>query len=359
MSTQPKLFAFIGSYALEEEESVYACSYNGETGELNVLDRITGLLNPTFLDVDPDRKMIYVIAETKGEDNSRQGIALSYSFDPDTGKLTEVNRVETMDAPTCHISLDATRQCLFTASYHGGLISVSPILEDGRIGATSQLIRHEGSSVKPPQTQARAHSVTVSPNNRHAVVCDLGADRIAVYHIHPDEHKLTPAGDIRLEPGAGPRHFAFHPSRPFAYVINELNDTVNAYAYDPETGRLTELQSIGTLPEGYDGKNEGTADIHISPEGRFLYGSNRGHDSIAVYSINPEAGTLTFLAHTFTQGGHPRNFGLDLEGRFLLAANRDGDNVVTFRRDAETGLLHATGSELHLPKPVCIRFARF
>jgi 6-phosphogluconolactonase len=351
-----QVLAFVGSYANRADEGLYVCRFNPDNGELTVTERIKGLSNPTFLDVDPVRRIVYVLAEEAGHAGGRSSVCVSYSIDNVTVSLKELNREQTMDAPLCHILLDRSRKLLFTASYHSGLVGVAPVLEDGRIGQPSQVIAHKGSSVLPVQSQARAHSVFTDPDNRYAVVCDLGMDQVVSYRIDVQEQKLYPNGSAALPPGSGPRHFAFHPVLPYGYSINELSSTISVFHYGKLDGTLSLIQTISTLPEDFTGESA-TADIHISPDGRFLYGSNRGHDSIAVFSVDAGSGRLTSIGYTPTQGGHPRNFALSLDGRFLLAANRDGNNIVVFARDSETGLLQATGHSVSLPKPVCIKFA--
>lgn len=352
------VFAFLGSYSEKEEYGVWMCRFNPATGEMTVTDRVTGLKNPTFLDVDPVRKVLYVLAEEETTEGGRSSIGAAYRIDPAAGTLTELNQEYIMNASLCHIHLDRTRGCLFTASYHKGMVGVSPVLEDGRIGPTAQVLQHEGSSIHPAQTQARAHSVFPDPANGYALVCDLGMDRIVSYRIDTEAPKLIPGPSAALEPGAGPRHLAFHPTLPYGYVINELNSTISVFSYEADTGRLTPVQNIPTLPEGYAGESA-TADIHVSPDGRFVYGSNRGHDSIAVFAVDAGSGRLSLIGHTSTEGGHPRNFALSPDGRLLVAANRDGNNLVVFSRDEASGLLKPNGQQLAMSKPVCIKFGVF
>ncbi|MBB6732525.1 lactonase family protein [Cohnella zeiphila] len=351
-----KQFVFIGSYAEENGPGLYACAFDEKEGTLQQLDQADGLKNPTFLAMDETASRIYAIFEKENGEGRRVGAAAAFRFDPDSGALERLNDEITVSAPTCHISLDHSRQCVMVSSYHGGLVGLSPLLEDGRIGPLSDLHRHEGASVLPVQSQARAHSVTVDPANRYAIASDLGLDKLIVYKLDVPGQKLLPHGETSIAPGSGPRHFAFHPSLPYGYGINELNSTITVYAYDLEAGRLDVIQTVSTLPEGYAGDNA-CADIHLSPDGKFVYGSNRGHDSLAVYAVDFANGSLTLVEHASTLGGHPRNFALSPDGRFVLVANRDSDNVVTFSRDANTGKLQPTGSEWHGSKPVCVQFA--
>ncbi|WP_227871964.1 lactonase family protein [Paenibacillus albus] len=348
-------FAFIGSYANANEPGIYACAYDKETGALTLIGQADGLQNPTFLAPNEKNLTIYTIMEGKDAEGQKCGAAAAYRFDPATGSLQKLNEVITLPATTCHITLDHARQAAMTASYHGGMVSLSPIHEDGSIGQTTDMHKHEGSSVHPAQTQARAHSVIVDNAGRYAVVSDLGLDTLFVYELDSANQRMQLHNKTTIAPGSGPRHFVFHPELPFGYGINELNNTITVYAYDADEGRLQVVQTISTLPESFAGESA-TADIHLSPDGKFLYSSNRGHDSLAVYRVDSADGRIEPVEYAPTLGGHPRNFGISPDGRFVLVANRDGNNIVTFSRDAESGKLLPTGSELQVSKPVCIRF---
>ncbi|SEN97868.1 lactonase family protein [Paenibacillus sp. OV219] len=349
-------FAFIGSYANANEPGIYACAYDKQTGALTLIGQADGLQNPTFLVPNETNRTLYTIMEGKDSEGNKCGAAAAYRFDPATGKLLKLNEAITLPATTCHITLDPSHQFAMTASYHGGMLSLSPILEDGSIGQTIDVHKHEGSSVHPAQTQARAHSVIVDNAGKYAVVSDLGLDTLFVYELDVPNQRLQLHNKTTIAPGSGPRHFVFHPSLPFGYGINELNSTITVYAYDADQGQLSVVQTISTLPESFVG-DSATADIHLSPDGKFLYGSNRGHDSLAVYRVDSADGRIEPIEYAPTLGGHPRNFGISPDGHFVLVANRDGNNIVTFSRDAESGKLQPTGSELHVSKPVCIRFS--
>ncbi|GIQ69926.1 lactonase family protein [Xylanibacillus composti] len=353
MEQKQSLLAFIGSYAEADEPSLYTCSFDPLSGELKLLHERSGIKNPTFLDLDKQGMKLYAIGEKTADDGQRVGTASAWSIHPDNGELILLNEEQTVDKSTCHIQLDRTKRCLIVSSYHGGMIGLSPLLEDGRIAPASDVQQHEGSSVLPVQSQARAHSAIFDRNNRYVVVSDLGLDKLFVYALDLNACKLTLQQELQLAGGSGPRHFVFHPAQPYGYVINELNATITVLDYDEANGRLAVKQTVSTLPDGYDGEKS-CADIHISPDGRFLYGSNRGHDSIAVYRIAAD-GTLQIIEHVSTGGKHPRNFAISPDGRFVLAANRDTDNIVIFARDAETGRLTPTGHSLTVSKPVCVR----
>lgn len=356
MEKKKQVLAFIGSYADSANPGVYACRFDTETGSLELLDQAAGLQNPTFLAVDHDSLRLYTITEGTDAGGQRCGAAAAYAINPSTGGLSLLNRELTVPATTCHITLDHTNQCILVSSYHGGMVGLSPLLEDGRLGATADIRQHKGSSLLPVQDRPRAHSAIVDRSNRFVVVSDLGLDRIFTYRLDVPARRLLPHREVQVTPGSGPRHFTFHPSLPYGYVIHELNATITVFSYDAEQGALSEIQTVSTLPDDYKGENA-CADIHISPDGKFLYGSNRGHDSIAVYAIDPLTGKLTLVEHASTLGGHPRNFAISPDGRFLLAANRDSNSIVTFTRDAQTGKLLPAGAVLEVSKPVCIQFA--
>jgi 6-phosphogluconolactonase len=352
-SANPSYHVFVGTYSNPSDPGVYVCSMDHSTGALTVIGQTSGLQNPTFLEAIPETGTLYVLSEEMDQNGKRSGSAAAFRYDSSSGTLTLLNQETTVPASTCHLKLDHTHRCLMVSSYHGGLMGVSPVLEDGRIGPVSEVHRHTGSSILPVQSQPRVHSVFVDSANRFAMVCDLGTDRIRIYKLDAAKPSLIPHGEAAVTPGSGPRHFAFHPTLPYGYVINELNSTITSFSYNGERGELTEIQTVPTLPSDYREENS-CADIHLSPDGLFLYGSNRGHDSIAVYAVDRDSGALSLIEHVSTLGGHPRNFALSPDGKFLLAANRDGNNIVSFRRDADTGRLTPAGSILELPKPVCL-----
>lgn len=350
------MYAYIGSYAAPSEPGLRVCAYDPDTGRLELIQEVEGLSNPTFLDIDATKRRLYAILDETDEQGKRTAAAAAYEIDPANGMLKLLHKVPTVQAPTCHITLDETRSCIIVSSYHGGLVGVSLLREDGTIAPASDVLQHHGSSLLPVQSQARTHSVFIAPGNRFAVACDLGLDKVFVYRLDAAEGKLSLQSEVSVTPGSGPRHFAFHPTQPYGYLINELSATITAFHYDAEQGKLTELQTVSTLPDGFEGDNA-CADIHLSRDGHYLYGSNRGHDSIAVYAVDQQTGRLSLVQHVSTGGGHPRNFALSPDNRFLLAANRDGNNVVTFRRDEQSGKLEPTGDELTASKPVCVKFA--
>lgn len=353
-----KILAFIGSYADSKDPGVYVYQYDANTGMLDHSDETAGLQNPTFLTVNEATSKLYAITESLSTDNQRIGAAAAYDIDRTTSKLTLLNKENTVPATTCHIVLDQTGQVAIVSSYHGGMIGLSPVLEDGTLGKITDIHYHKSTVGTKLDHQARAHSVFIDHTNRFAVSCDLGLNRLFIYKLDADANRLILHKEIVVADGSGPRHFAFHPTLPYGYVINELNATIIAYSYDGEQGELAQIQTVSTLPDDYQGEN-GCADIHISPDGKFLYGSNRGHDSIVVYAIDPITGQLTVVEYAPTMGGHPRNFAISPDGKFLLVANRDSNNIVTFSRHEHTGKLTPTGSVTTVSKPVVIKFAAF
>ena len=344
---------FVGTYTRQGSEGIYTCLMDVSTGALELLGITGNIENPSFLAIDRDGEHLYAVCETG--DESDHGAVTAFGINHD-GSLDALNRQSTSGPGPCHLAVDAQDTLVIAANYKGGSVATIKLNPDGTLGMRSGFIQHEGTSVNPDrQEQPHAHSVTINASNDRAYVCDLGADTIVVYDINYELHQLQHAVTITAQPGQGPRHFAFHPSRPCAYVINELGSTVAVYAVDSEDGSLSERQIISTLPADWNGVNT-TADVHVSPDGRFLYGSNRGHDSIALFEINTSTGELAPIGHEPSQGHTPRNFAISPDGNFLLAENQDSGTIRTFAIDSSTGQLSDTGHVLEIPAPVCIVF---
>lgn len=355
MTTQHRLLLFIGSYAEAQSSGVYVYEFNQETGAMKRLDEVAGLKNPTFLNVDAAGYKLYSIAEQTLESGDRVGAAVSFSINPETGKLTELNREVNLDATTCHIQRDSASKFVIVSSYHGGKVGLVALKQDGTLGSLMDEKQHEGHGPDPERQEGpHVHSAFFSPDERYLFVNDLGLDRIKAYTLDKEQGKLVYHGETITEAGAGPRHLAFHPSGSLAFVINELNSTIVSYRYDAEKGKLEPIQSVSTLPEDFNGESI-TAEIVVSPDGRFVYGSNRGHDSIVVFAVDSESGKLSLVQHISSGGGHPRNFALTPDGSFLIAANRDSNNLVSFRVDQESGKLQPTGESAEVSKPVCVK----
>ncbi len=353
-----KYWVYLGTYTRGASKGIYRSELDMATGKLAEPVLVAETSNPSFLDIHPARPWLYAVGELYGA-GGKGGAVSAFTIDR-TGNLKLLNQQSSGGAGPCHVSVDRTGRYVLVANYGSGSVACLPIKPDGSLGEATSVIRHVGSSVNPKRQQGpHAHSIYVDGANRFAFAPDLGCDKVFIYRFDAQEGKLT-ANDpphAELHPGAGPRHFAFHPNGRLAYVVNELDSTVTVFAYNAERGILKAIQTIGTLPEGFSGDNT-TADIHVHPSGDFLYASNRGHDSIAIFAIDPESGKLSRTGHQSTGGRTPRNFGLDPIGVYLLAANQDSHNVVVFRIDRSNGALRPTGVEIKLGAPVCVKFCR-
>lgn len=348
---------YIGTYTGGESEGIYLLKLNSETGNLEHLGLAGKSTNPSFLALHPRLPVLYATGEMGDSEGKNEGCASSFSIGPD-GKLAAINQQPSIGRGPCHVAVDRAGRHVLLANYSGGSVTAIAVDESGRLGESTAFIQHTGSSVNPErQKQAHAHSVTFDAAGKFAFVADLGIDRIKIYRFNDQSGALAPNDppDASLAPGAGPRHFAFHPSGKFAFAINELDSTVTAFAYDAETGGLDPITRVSTLPEDFKGSNT-TAEIRVHPNGRWVYGSNRGHDSIAAFAFDAEKRTLTPSGHTPTEGATPRNFNLDPTGKFLLAANQKTGNVVVLQINPDTGVPEPTGKSVAVPSPVCVLF---
>ncbi len=329
------------------------------SGALEPVGKTTGVANPSYLAFDATQRFLYVVNELKLYRDRPTGTVSAFAVDAATGELQFLNRQPTHGTDPCHVTVDARRRHVFVANFMSGSICVLPVREDGSLGDACDFIQHQGAGIDSVrQNGPHAHSVTLDKANRYALVPDLGLDKLLVYKFGAKRGMVEPNGVpwIKMKPGAGPRHVALHPGGRFAYLVNELNSTVAALAWDRRTGAFRELQVVPTLPEGFRGGST-CADIQVASSGRFVYASNRGHDSIAIYRVGRRTGHLTHVDHTSTEGRTPRSFCIDPAGRFLLVANQDSDTLVTFRIDAPSGRLWPTGHIAHVPTPVCVKFS--
>jgi 6-phosphogluconolactonase len=353
-----KASVYVGTYTQRGSKGIYLAHLDLGSGELR-LDGVAGeVTNPSFLAIHPNRRFLYAIGEVGQFAGGKGGAVSAFGINPETGKLALLNQKSSRGPGPCHVAVDKGGKNVLVANYAGGSVACLTIGEDGRVGDATAFIQHEGASVDPQRQKGpHAHSINLDAANRFALAADLGLDQVLVYRFDAAQGTLMPNDPpaAAVAPGSGPRHFAFHPAGRFAYVINELASTITAFEYDAERGALQTLQTVATLPEGFEGKNT-TADIHVHPSGKFVYGSNRGHDSIAIFAVDTATGKLAPIGHQSTQGKTPRNFGLDPTGAYLLAANQDTDNVVVFRIDAATGKLEPTGQSIRVPMPVCVKF---
>ncbi|MBB6428915.1 lactonase family protein [Algisphaera agarilytica] len=349
------MHVYFGTYTQDREEGIFRGELNLDTGELTVAKGFGGVDNPSFLAVHPNGKFLYAVAEAGKNDG-----ATSFAIDEATGDLTMINTQTVAGRGACHIILDPDATTAIVAFYGSGNIASFPVNDDGSLGEVASLMQHEGSSAnKGRQEGPHAHSVNVDTTGKWAIAADLGTDQLLVYEIDPATSQLK-ANDppfMSLHPGAGPRHFAFHPNDQWAYVINELDATLTVMDWDAVAGTLTAKQTIDTLPADYpEGERRSTAEIVVHPSGKFVYGSNRGHDSIAIFAVNGSDGTLTLVGHQPSGGEEPRNFNVDPTGRWLLACNQNTDDVQVFSIDAESGKLSPVGEPVSVPRPVCVKF---
>jgi 6-phosphogluconolactonase len=350
---------YVGTYTRPPSKGIYAYTFHSATGKTTPIGLVAETENPSFLTVHPNQRFLYAVNELSQYEGKPTGSVTAFAIDPTSHSLKFLNRVSSGGSGPCHLVVDKTGKWLFVANYNSGSVAVFPIREDGSLGAQSAFFQHAGSSVnKERQTGPHAHVTALSPDSRFLLVADLGLDEVFSYRVDPAKGGLAPNKPpfVKIAPGSGPRHIAFRPDAKFVYAINEMLSTITAFRYNGSRGSLKEIQTVSTLPKDFTG-NSTTAEISVHPNGKFLYGSNRGDDSIVVFQIDPGRGTLTFVDRTPTQGKTPRNFAIDPSGTFLFAANQDSASIVAFRIDAQTGRLTPTGDKLDVPFPVSIVFA--
>jgi 6-phosphogluconolactonase len=352
---------YVGTYTNKNRsKGIYAFRFDAGSGKLDPLGLVAEMANPSFLAIHSNNRWLYAVSEMADRRGKSTGSVSSFSIDTKSAKLTLRNTVDSKGDGPCFVRTDHTGKNVLVANYNSGSAAVLPIKDDGTLAEASAVVQDHGTGAdKERQAGPHAHSFNVSPDNRFAVCCDLGTDKVMVYHFDAAKGSLTPNDPpfTSLKPGSGPRHFDFHPSARYAYSINELSSTVTAFSYDKAKGVLTEIQTLSTLPPDYKSPNQSTADVHVHPSGKFLYGSNRGHNSIVVYSIAPSTGKLTYIENTSTQGGVPRSFGLDPTGKWLISADQDVDILVVFSIDQKTGRLTPTGQKVPCGMPVCVKFS--
>ena len=339
-------------------EGIYVYRLDPASGALELIHTATGVTNPSYLAVDPTRRFLYAVNELKSYEEKPSGTVSAFAVEPETGALALLNKRLTHGTDPCHVLVDRKGEYVFVANFMSGSLCVLPVLGDGSLGAPSDFIQHQGASIDPVRQRGpHAHSVTLDPANRFAFVPDLGLDRLMIYRFDRERGKLEPSVVpwLKGKPGAGPRHLAFHPGGRFAFLINELDSTLAALSYDARRGSFREGQIVSTLPDDFQGANSCAA-IQVSPSGSFVYGSNRGHDSLVIHRIDQRTGRLTYVGHASSRGKMPRHFGIDPSGKFLLVANQDTDTIVTFRIHPRAGTLEPTGQVTPVPTPVCVKF---
>lgn len=350
---------YIGTYTGAESKGIYLFELDVASGKLTKVGLAGEVVNPSFLALHPTKPFLYAVSETAATNGKKAGAVSALAVDPATGLLKTINQQLAGGTGPCHVSIDRTGKSVLVANYGSGSCGALPVKEDGSLGEMKGFSQHAGSSANPGrQKEPHAHSINVDPGNHFAFCADLGCDKIFVYKLKAETAELTPnePAFAAVKPGSGPRHFAFDPTAKHAYVINELTSTITGFQYDAGAGKLTEIETISTLPLDYKGNNS-TAEIQVHPSGKFVYGSNRGHNSIAVFARDPESGRLTFVEHQGHQIKTPRNFGIDPTGSILIAASQDGDQLTVFKTDSSSGKLTPVGEPVPCPKPVCVKFA--
>ena len=349
---------YLGTYTRgSDSEGIYVCRLNLSTGELTDLKLAAKTKNPSFLAIHPGGKLLYSVSEIADFNGKRTGAISAFSIDPSSGGLGFLNKKPSGGGGPCHLVVDHGGKNVLVANYGGGSVNVLPIGASGRLADPTGFVQHKGSSVNQRRQKGpHAHSINLDVKGHFAFAADLGLDKVLVYRFDGSKGTLVPnkVPSVSVAPGSGPRHFAFRPDGRFAYVINEMLSTVTAFSYDAKAGVLSPVQTITTLPADFKGKGNSTAEVQVSPDGRLLFGSNRGHDSIAVFAIDKSTGRLSPLGNQSTGGKTPRNFGVDPTGRFLLAANQNSGTVLVFRIN-EKGL-SPTKFKLEIPRPVCVKF---
>ncbi|HLN32595.1 MAG TPA: lactonase family protein [Gemmataceae bacterium] len=345
---------FVTSFAPGERGGIHAYEFSTKDGKLKPVRRTAGAENPFFLALSPDRKYLYSTHAKQFGTKENEQVA-AYEVVGRTGELKLLNRRSAEGTAACYLDVDKTGKAILVANYSSGSVASLPIKVDGSLGEATSFIRHRGSSVNPQrQKEPHAHCIVVSPDNTYAFAADLGTDQIFGYKLDAAAARLTPnkPSFARSPAGAGPRHLTFHSNGKRVYAINELLNSVTVFDYDADSGTLSETQTISTLPDGFKGTSY-CADVKVTPDGRYLYGTNRGHDSIAMYKIG-EDGRLSLIAIKPSLGKGPQNLAISPEGEWLLCANMPGNNVAVFRIDARTGRLMSAGEPVNQPSPSCI-----
>ncbi|HVX13911.1 MAG TPA: lactonase family protein [Pirellulales bacterium] len=353
-----KVRLYVGSYADAKGDGIYLLELDLSNGKLTRLGATSGVQNPSFLAIHPNKRYLYSVCEVPEFEGKRTGAIAAFAIESDGG-LRALNRESSGGEGPCHLIVDKAGKNVLAANYGGGSACCLPLDDKGRLAKASEVVQHRGKSTNPQRQESpHAHSVNLDRANHFAFVADLGLDEVLVYRFDAEKGSLKanepPAAKVK--PGSGPRHFAFHPSGRFAYVINEMALTITAFRYDEAHGVLSEVQTVSTLPEDAKGDNFSTAEVQVHPSGKFVYGSNRGHDTIASFAVDDQTGRLTPTGHASTGGKTPRNFGIDPTGKYLLAANQDSDNILVLKIDPASGKLSSTGNAIKVGRPVCVKF---
>jgi len=358
-ATNDPMRVYIGTYTGAKAKGIYVAEFDSATGKLSTPELAARTSSPSFLALHPNRRFLYAVGETSNLGGKAMGAVRAFAVAAGTGRLGLLNEQPSGGSGPCHLSVDPTGRCVLVANYGSGSVAALPIGGDGNLGEAATTIQHRGSSIDAQrQAGPHAHFITADPAGRFALACDLGLDKVLVYRLDPAKPALAPNDPpaAAMKPGLGPRHLAFHPNGRYVYVISEIAATLTAFAYDAERGRLEELQTLSTLPQDFSGIKS-CAEIQVHPSGKFVYASNRGHDSIAVFAVDAGSGKLRFVECQSSQGKTPRFFAIDPTGRWLLAENQDSDTIVVFRVDADSGLLSPVGETVSVGSPVCAVFS--
>ncbi|WP_160726056.1 lactonase family protein [Bacillus sp. USDA818B3_A] len=343
---------YIGTYTKGDSKGVYSFTLNTEEAKIEDIQVAAELGNPTYLTISKDNRYLYSVVK-EGENG---GIA-AFSID-ENGGLTAINSEVLAGAPPCYVSVDSKNRMVFGSNYHQGLVQSNLInQEDGSVLPYASIREHEGSGPDPRQEKPHTHYSELTPDEKYLAVCELGIDAVITYSVEEDG-TLTKAHLLPVKAGSGPRHLVFHPNRDMAYVMTEFSSEVIVLNYNPEDGHFSEVQYISTLPEDFKENNQGSA-IHISADGRYVYAGNRGHNSIAVFSVDHGSGELTFVEHTSTEGDWPRDFEIDPSGKFVIAVNQESGNAVLYTRDEVSGRLTLVTSDITVPYGVCVKFLNY
>jgi len=351
-------FVYFGTYTSTKSRGIYVSRFDAKTGALTSPELAIEARNPSFLVLHPAGNVLYACGEVDNFGGKQAGVISAFRIEPQTGRLTLLNQQPSGGTAPCHISLDRHGRALFTANYGNGSVASFPLKPDGSLGDPLPPLQHVGSSVNASrQAGPHAHFILPDPHDRFVLACDLGLDKVLSYRFDPNTARLTPNDPAfaTLKPGAGPRHLAFLPGGKYVFVINELDSTITAFAYDSQHGALRLVNSLSTLPVNFSGKSF-CAEVAAHPSGRFVFGSNRGHDSIAIFAVDPKTGALASAGFQSTGGKTPRHFALDSSGRWLLAANQDSDKVCVFQVDLSNGGLTPIGEGISVGSPVCALF---
>ncbi|MGH9404643.1 MAG: lactonase family protein [Terriglobia bacterium] len=355
-STRGQYFVYIGTYTKHGSKGIYVYRFDAKTGNLASLGLAAETVNPSFIAASPNGKYLYAINETGHFDGEPTGAVSAFAISQGTGKLKFLNQVSSRGAGPAHVSVDKTGRYVLVANYSAGNVAVFRVESDGSLGPSTGFAQHHGSSVNPKrQSKPYAHSIEVSPDNRFAISADLGTDKLLVYRFN--QGSLSPANPpwATVKPGSGPRHFVFSPNGKFVYVISEMGSTLTTFSYNAQNGSMREIHVVSTLPPDFKGESTG-AEVQILPSGRFLYASNRGSDTIAVFAVGAATGELKPVEYAPVEGKVPRMFAIGPSGKYLVVANQNSANVVVFRINPRSGRLTTTGQQLKLDSPVCVAF---